>query len=102
MKELIEQWSQEYDFVLIDSPSLLAVTDAAVLSKMADFTLLVTRHAQSTRKGLERAWHTLRVDPDTKVGVVLNGVSRESTAYGEYFGYYGNSYYGQRKGGAHA
>ena len=59
MKELIEKWSSEYDFVLIDSPSLLAVTDAAVLSKMADITLLVTRHAQSTRKGLERAWqHT--------------------------------------------
>ena len=50
MKELIEQWSAEYDFVLIDSPALLAVTDAAVLSKMADITLLVTRHGQSTLK----------------------------------------------------
>ena len=75
MKELIERWSKEYDFVIIDSPSLLAVTDAAVLSKMADFTLLVTRHAQSTRKSLERAWRTLRIDPETKVGVVLNAVS---------------------------
>ena len=102
MKELIEKWSEEYDFVLIDSPSLLAVTDAVVLSKMADFTLLVTRHAKSTRKGLERAWRTLRVDPETKVGVVLNGVSRESAAYGEYFGYHGNSYYGKMKGGVHA
>lgn len=99
MKELIEQWSQEYDFVIIDSPSLLAVTDAAVLSKMADFTLLVTRHAQSTRKSLERAWHTLRIDPETKVGVVLNAVSRQSSAYNEYFGYLGNSYYGIAKGG---
>ena len=102
MKELIEKWSEEYDFVLVDSPSLLAVTDAVVLSKMVDFTLLVTRHAKSTRKGLERAWRTLRVDPETKVGVVLNGVSRESAAYGEYFGYHGNSYYGEMKGGAHA
>lgn len=101
MKELIERWSKAYDFVIIDSPSLLAVTDAAVLSKMADITLLVTRHAQSTRKSLERAWQTLRIDPETKVGVVLNAVSRESPAYGEYFGYYGNSYYGKRKGGAH-
>ena len=100
MKELIERWSKEYDFVIIDSPSLLAVTDAAVLSKMADITLLITRHAQSTRKSLERAWQTLRIDPETKVGVVLNAVSRESAAYSDYFGYYGNSYYGKRKGGA--
>ena len=98
MKELIEQWSQEYDFVLIDSPALLAVTDAAVFSKMADITLLVTRHGQSTRKSLERAWHTLRTDPETKVGVVLNGVSRDSAAYGEYFGYHGNSLLWKREG----
>jgi capsular exopolysaccharide synthesis family protein len=103
MKELIHKWSKECDFVLIDSPSLLAVTDAAVLSRMADITLLITRHAQSTRKSLERAWQRLRIDPETKVGVVLNAVSRESPAYSDYFGYYGNSYYGKRKGGsAHA
>ena len=102
MKELIEQWSEVYDFVLIDSPALLAVTDAAVLSKMADITLLVTRHGQSTLKSLERAWHTLRTDPETKVGVVLNGVSRDSAAYGEYFGYRGNAYYGKKKERVHA
>ena len=102
MKELIEQWSGQYDFVLIDSPALLAVTDAAVLSKMADITLLVTRHAQSTLKSLERAWHTLRTDPETKVGVVLNGVSRDSAAYREYFGYHGNAYYGKEKERVHA
>ncbi len=97
MKDLLAVWSWHYDFVIIDSPSLLAVTDAAVLSKMADITLLVARHAQSTRKSLERAWQTLRIDPETKVGVVLNAVSRESAAYGEYFGYRGNSYYGEKK-----
>jgi capsular exopolysaccharide synthesis family protein len=102
MKELIERWAGEYEFVLIDSPALLAVTDAAVLSKMADMTLLVTRHAQSTRKSLERAWRTLRTDPETKVGVVLNGVSRDSVAYSEYFGYHGNSYYAKEKEDVHA
>jgi succinoglycan biosynthesis transport protein ExoP len=93
MREVIEQWSKEYDFVLIDSPPMLAVTDAAILSKLSDVTLLVSRHAQSTRKGLERAYRTLRSDEATKVGVVLNGISRESASYGEYYGYYGDSYY---------
>jgi capsular exopolysaccharide synthesis family protein len=102
MKELIDKWSKAYDFVIIDSPAVLAVTDAAVLSKMADMTLLITRHAQSSQKSLERAWHTLRIDPETKVGVVLNAVRRDSAAYGDYFGYHGNSYYGKKKGGTHA
>jgi capsular exopolysaccharide synthesis family protein len=102
MKELIDKWSKAYDFVIIDSPSVLAVTDAAVLSRMTDITLLVTRHAQSTQKSLERAWQTLRIDPETKVGVVLNAVRRDSAAFGDYFGYYGNSYYGKQKGGARA
>jgi polysaccharide biosynthesis transport protein len=102
MQALVARWASEYDFVLIDSPALLAVTDAAVLSKMADMTILIARHAQSTQRSLQRAWHILRSDPATKVGVVLNGVSRDSTAYAEYFGYHGNTYYQREKDGTHA
>lgn len=101
MNELLERWSQEFDFILIDSPSVLAVTDATILSKMADITLLVARHAQSTRKSVDRAWQILHVNSDTKIGVVLNGVNRGSPAYSEYFGYHGNGYYGTTDGGAH-
>jgi polysaccharide biosynthesis transport protein len=101
MKDLIAKWSAHYDFVIIDSPSLLAVTDAAVLAKNADLTLLVVRHEQSTRKSVERAWQRLRSDPESRVGLVLNAVNRGSTAYDEYFGSYGNSYYGERKEGSH-
>ena len=102
MKELIAGWMRDYDFVLIDSPSLLAVTDAAVLSKLADITLLVTRHAYSTRKSLERAYNMLHADPETRIGVVLNGVDRSSASYDEYFGYSGDHYYGSDKGVVHA
>jgi polysaccharide biosynthesis transport protein len=93
MKELVAGWSQHYDFIVIDSPSMLAVTDAAVLSKFSDFTLLVTRHAYSTRKSVERAYNMLQTGPDTRVGVVLNGVDRGCAAYNEYFGYSGTHYY---------
>jgi polysaccharide biosynthesis transport protein len=102
MKELVARWSQRFDFVLIDSPSVLAVTDAAVLSKMADFTLLVARHAESTKKSLERAYNILRLDPENKVGVVLNAVDRGSPAYMEYFGYQKTGYYGSEKERARA
>jgi tyrosine-protein kinase Etk/Wzc len=102
MKDLVAAWSRQYDFILIDSPSILAVTDAAVLSKLADITLLITRHAYSTGKSLERAYNLLRTDPDTRVGVVLNGVDRGSSAYNEYFGYSGNHYYAAEKENARA
>jgi capsular exopolysaccharide synthesis family protein len=97
MKTLIDDWSRSHDFIVIDSPAVLAVTDAVVLSRRADIVLLVARHAQSTRKSLERAWRQLTPNPDLKVATVLNAVSRESVAYQEYFGYRGTRYYGRQE-----
>ena len=100
MRELIRHWSEIYDFILIDSPPALAVTDAAILSRLADVTLLITRYAQSTRKSVERAYKSLQFDELSKVGVVLNGISRKSGSYGEYYGYNGNGYYVAETGAA--
>ena len=92
MQELVESWRGMYDFVIIDSPPLLAVTDAQILARQSDVTVLVARHGRSTRKSLERAYRKLVNDQD-KVSVVLNGVSRDSVSYGEYYGYRGGSKY---------
>ena len=43
MRDLVEEWSDEYDFILFDSPPTLVVTDATVLSKLVDSTLLIAR-----------------------------------------------------------
>jgi capsular exopolysaccharide synthesis family protein len=92
MQELVESWRGMYDFVIIDSPPLLAVTDAQILARQSDVTVLVARHGLSTRKSLERAYRKLVNDHD-KVSVVLNGVCRDSVSYGEYYGYRGGSKY---------
>jgi tyrosine-protein kinase Etk/Wzc len=81
-----------YDFVIIDSPPLLAVADSQILARESDLTVLVARHGFSTRKSLERAYRKL-VNDEEKVSVVLNGVSRDSVSYGEYYGYTGGSKY---------
>jgi tyrosine-protein kinase Etk/Wzc len=81
-----------YDVVIIDSPPLLAVTDAQILARESDMTVLVARHGVTTRRSLERAYRKLVNDKD-KVSVVLNGVSRASVSYGEYYGYQGGSKY---------
>ena len=66
--------------MLIDSPPVLAVADAVILSRLADTTLLVARHGQSTQKSLERAYRTLNDVEDKNIGIVVNGVHRDSVS----------------------
>jgi polysaccharide biosynthesis transport protein len=93
MRQLLEEWKQSYDYVVIDTPPLLAVTDATILSRLADVTLLIARHGVSTRRSLRRAHKSLAERGDANVSVVVNGVSRTSPTYGEYHGYAGTKYY---------
>jgi tyrosine-protein kinase Etk/Wzc len=93
MQALVRTCRENYDYVLIDSPPILAVADAMILSRLADTTLLVTRHGQSTRKSLERAYRTLHDVEGRNVGVVVNGVRRGSVSFDEFYGYKGTFYY---------
>jgi capsular exopolysaccharide synthesis family protein len=93
MRQLLEEWRESYDYVVIDTPPLLAVTDATILSRLADVTLLIARHGVSTRRSLRRAHKSLADRGDANVTVVVNGVSRTSPTYGEYHGYAGTKYY---------
>jgi len=76
----------EFDLVLIDSPPVLPVTDAAVLSKEADGTLMVVSAGQTRRADLRRAADKLAQVNAPLVGTVLTGVTGD-TGYG-----YGNRY----------
>jgi polysaccharide biosynthesis transport protein len=95
MQILVRTWRASYDYVLIDSPPILAVTDAVILSRLADTTLLVTRHGQSTQKSLERAYRTLHEVEGGSVGIVMNGVRRDSVSFDEFYGYKGTIYYNE-------
>ena len=95
MKSFLEKWHADYDYVVIDSPPILAVTDAHILSNLVETTLLVARHGHSTQKSIERAYQTLNDVPNRKVDVVVNGVNRNSSSYGDFYGYRGTSYYSE-------
>ncbi|MFN2189811.1 MAG: polysaccharide biosynthesis tyrosine autokinase [Candidatus Promineifilaceae bacterium] len=92
MAETINKLAADFDYVLIDSPPVLAVTDAVVLSMRSDGVLLVA-DAGSTRRGqLKQAVEQLRSSSAHLLGVVLNRLTPKSDGYYTYY-YYRQSYY---------
>ena len=74
----------QYDLVLIDSPPVLPVTDAAILSRYADATLMLAAAGQTRRADLHRAVEKLGQGGTTILGIVLNKTTRQT---GQYYGY---------------
>ncbi len=98
-RDIFTRLRDHYDLVLIDSPPVLPVTDAAILSRHADATLMLAAAGQTRRSDLHRAVEKLDQVGATIIGTVLNKVTRQT---GRYYGYgYGYTYksYGT---GAHA
>ena len=72
MKDYIARWRNEFDHVIIDTPPCLSVTDAVVLSPLADRVILVARSGQTTRPALRRACDLLLQVNARVMGIVLN------------------------------
>ena len=98
MVELLDALSAIADVVIIDTPPVLAVTDAAVLSPNVDGVVLVAAADQTHKGALTRAVETLGTAHARILGVVLNKVEAGSGGsygyrgryYGAYYGTYGN------------
>jgi polysaccharide biosynthesis transport protein len=87
--EVFARLADHFDIVLIDSPPVLPVTDAVVLSRQVDATLLVVAAGQTRRGELQRAAEKLEQVDAPVIGMVLNEVTRlGSTGYGYQYGYY--------------
>ncbi len=100
MRSVLEQARQLYDVVLLDSPPLLAVTDAAVLSTIADGTILIVRMGTTAKSAVRRAKSQLEAVRAPLLGTVLNAVDFRQGAFGGSYGYYYYYYYysGQENG----
>ena len=87
MSGLVRMCRKDYDYVIIDGAPVLPVTDSALLSRYADFILVVARHNVTDRRSLERTCQTLRSQGARQLGLVLNGVKASSGAQYKYYGY---------------
>jgi succinoglycan biosynthesis transport protein ExoP len=81
MTALIEQLAQQFDMVLLDTPSLLAVTDAAVLAPTVDGVVLVVGRAQAQREAVRAAHQQLVYVKARSIGVVVNRAEQDGSYY---------------------
>jgi receptor protein-tyrosine kinase len=72
MSALLEQQRERFDLIIIDTPPLLPVTDAAVVAAKADGAVVVTRSGKTTQAQIRAAMASLRAIDTRVLGCVLN------------------------------
>ncbi len=91
LADLVADWRDRYDYVLLDTPPLL-VSDSLVISRLSDMVLFVIRPRVTRRAAVKLASQT-HERMDLVKGLVINGVA---TRRGGYYHYYRGSYYGSK------
>jgi len=93
MKEYLNRWREEFDHIVIDTPPVLSVTDAVLLSVETDAVVLVIRSSKTTKDALRRSRDLLTQVNARVLGVVVNAVDLKSSD--SYYYYYGSNYGGR-------
>lgn len=92
-EELLKWASSEYDMIILDTPPILAVTDAAIIGHYAGTTLLVARFEVNTVKEMEVSIKRFEQSGVIIKGCILNGVVKKASSYYGYgYSNYGYSY----------
>jgi len=81
MEELISDFSEKYDMVLFDTPPILAVTDAQILSSHCDGVVLVIRSRRTEKKDLIKAKELLDRTKCNILGTIFNDVDQKDAYY---------------------
>jgi capsular exopolysaccharide synthesis family protein len=93
MLDLIKELKSRFDIVFFDSPPILGVSDASVLSSEMDLTIIVVQHRRFPKAMLQRVKQAVLNVGGTILGVVLNNVDVRHDQYYEYYTSYYNYYH---------
>jgi capsular exopolysaccharide synthesis family protein len=103
MQRFIEEAAQKFDYVVLDSPPVLHVTDARILAPQAEVVVLVAHGGVTPHEAVKHARDHLRQANANLIGLVLNNVDFSSVGYDYYYRYnrrgYGYGGYGYGKYG---
>jgi tyrosine-protein kinase Etk/Wzc len=87
MSQLVLRLREEFDFILLDTPPVVAVTDALLLGHVSDATIIIARAGISRIDALLRAMDSVERSGANLLGVVLNDFN-PAGSYGSYYKYY--------------
>ena len=88
----LKEMTSHYDLVILDTPPVLAVTDAMIIGRYADMNLMVARHNQTAIHEIEEVAKIFRINKVDLSGVVLNGYNQKDSKFGQYGYSYGYQY----------
>ena len=88
MRDVLGELRNSFDFVVIDSPPIIAVSDAALLSALCDGVVLVLNGQKTTAASARRAMERLDKVGARTLGVILNGIDIRDPEYIDYRSYY--------------
>ncbi|WP_411169799.1 CpsD/CapB family tyrosine-protein kinase [Clostridium sp. MB05] len=86
MTNLIENLKENFDYIILDTPPVQAVTDSQILSTKADGTILVVRAEKTKKDSVQNAVSLLKKVNAHVIGTVLNGVDNSRNKYYYYYG----------------
>tara|TARA_Y100000780_G_scaffold178563_1_gene163863 strand:- start:1273 stop:3441 length:2169 start_codon:yes stop_codon:yes gene_type:complete len=98
MKEFVAEMKSRYDYVFLDAPPIMGVSDASVLASMVDMCVLVVQYRKYPQMMTQRAKEMVTKVGGELVGVVLNNINISQDSYYYYYsGYYYDNYYKSRE-----
>jgi capsular exopolysaccharide synthesis family protein len=95
MRMVLDAENSWFDWIVVDAPPVLAVTDAVLMAPMASGVAFVVRSEMTPQRHVKRALETLMTGQPRLLGLVLNGVDLERNKYyySRYYGYEHTHYY---------
>ena len=94
MDEALELLKEKYDYVLIDAPPIIAVTDSMILAKKVDLVNITVRVGQADKKVVKRTKELLEIVGVTDAGAIINGINPQKYYSSYEYNYYYYYYYG--------
>lgn len=86
-QNFLKMLEKQFDYIIIDTPPVLQVTDVCSFASHTDGVVIVTRAGESTKPELKQTIETLEKAQATILGVILNGVDYTKQGYGYGYGY---------------
>ena len=92
LSAFLKEMATRYDLIIVDTPPVLAVTDAMIVGRYADMNLMVVRHNQTAIHEVEEVAKIFKINKVDLSGVILNGYDQKNGKFGEYGYNYGYQY----------